>query len=226
MVQHARADDPARARAALAELCRSYWPPLYAFVRRGGASTDDAAELVQDFFAALLDGDPIAGFDPQRGRFRSWLLGALRHHELKRLDRARAGKRGAGILVVDFDARVAEHAVASLGETDLSPEQAYERAWAIGLLQRTQTRLRQEYEARGAAAEFDALAPVLSRDDALPYARIAEQLGKKAGAVKVAAHRLRKRYGDLLRAEVAETVADPSEVDAELRTLIEAVRRR
>ncbi|HET6584728.1 MAG TPA: sigma factor, partial [Nannocystaceae bacterium] len=201
-------------------------PPLYAFARRRGATPDDAAELIQDFFAALLEGDAFAGFDRGRGRFRSWLLGALRHHDAKRFEAAHAVKRGGRVEIVRLDPAIAERELASIGGDELAPEAAYERAWALGVLRRAEDRLRSEYATRRADAEFAALAPILLHDDDTPYARLGQRLGKSEGAIKVAVHRLRKRFGDLLRREVGETVADPREVDAELRELISAVRRR
>lgn len=223
-MQQARSLDPARSRVALAELCGTYWPPLYAFARRRGSTPDDAAELVQDFFAALLEGEAFAGFDRGRGRFRGWLLGALRNHDAKRRDAAATLKRGGRATIVDFDTVTAERELASFGAQELDAEAAYERAWALGVLRRTEARLGEEYAARRASEEFAALAPILLGDDDTPYAQIAARLGRSEGAVKVAVHRLRKRYGELLRREVAETVADPREVDAELRALISAVR--
>jgi RNA polymerase sigma factor (sigma-70 family) len=223
-VQRARLRDGAAARAALGELCAGYWPPLYAWARRRGHSSEAAEELIQDFFAALLTGDSLLGFDRERGRFRAWLLGALRHHESRGRERERAGKRGGGTPLVAFDAELAERTHARLGSTELTAEQAYERAWARALLDRVEAQLRADYVARGASAELDALAPVVLHDADARYAVIAAALGRSEGAIKVAAHRLRKRYGELLRAEVADTVASPEQVEDELRTLIGAVR--
>lgn len=224
-MQQARSHDPQDARTALAELCERYWPPLYAFARRRGASADEAAELVQDFFAALLEGDGFAGFDLDRGRFRSWLLGALRHHAATRRDAAAAIKRGGRVTIVAFDVDHAERELAALGDRGLDAEAAFERAWALGVLRRTEARLAREYEARRAGAEFAALSPLLLGDDATPYSVIAARLSRSEGAIKVAVHRLRKRYGELLRREVAETLLDRKDVESELRALIDAVRR-
>ena len=224
-MQQARSLDAADARAALTQLCASYWPPLYAFARRGGAPADEAAELIQDFFAALLGANGFAGYDGDRGRFRSWLLGALRHHAAKGRDARATHKRGGRVAFVAFDATLAEREWAALGEAPLDAEAAYHHAWAMGVLHRTRQRLAQEYEARGADAEFAALAPVLFDDEPTPYATIGARLSRSEGAIKVAAHRLRKRYGELLRREVAQTVLDPKDVETELRALIEAIRR-
>jgi RNA polymerase sigma-70 factor (ECF subfamily) len=224
MVQRARGHDESAARTALAELCRGYWPPLYAWSRRRGHDPDAAAELVQGFFAVLLGGESLQGFDRERGRFRSWLLGALRHHESRGRERERAAKRGGEAIVISFDPELAERVHGSVAEA-ASPEQAYERAWALGVLARVEARLRADYRGRGAEVELDALAPVILHDADVRYAAIAERLGKSEGAIKVAAHRLRRRWGELLRAEVADTVAAPEDVEPELRALIAAVRR-
>jgi DNA-directed RNA polymerase specialized sigma24 family protein len=224
VVQRARIRGGEPARVALSELCKSYWPPLYAWARRRGHTPGSAEELIQDFFAALLTGDSLLGFDRDRGRFRGWLLGALRHHESRGRERERAGKRGGGVALVPFDAELAERVHGSLAAEELTAEQAYERAWARSVLDRVEVKLRADYLARGAQAELDALAPVVLHDRDARYAVIAAALGKSEGAVKVAAHRLRKRYGELLRAEVADTVDSPDEVEDELRALIAAVR--
>ena len=223
VVQRARGRDDAAARVALGELCGGYWPPLYAWARRRGHDPDAASELIQDFFAALLDGDSLQGFDRERGRFRSWLLGALRHHESHGRARERAAKRGGAAIVIPFDAELAERVHGSVA-SEPSPEQAYERAWALGVLARVEARLRDDYRRRDAEAELDALAPVILHEADVRYAAIAAALGRSEGAIKVAAHRLRKRWAELLRAEVADTVAAPGEVEPELRALIAAVR--
>lgn len=223
VVQRARGRDDQAARTALGELCRGYWPPLYAWARRRGHEPDAATELVQDFFAALLGGESLQTFDRERGRFRSWLLGALRHHESHGRERERAAKRGGTAIVIPFDAELAERVHGTVASAP-SPEQAYERAWALGVLARVEARLRDDYRRRGAEPELDALAPTILHDADVRYAAIAERLGKSEGAIKVAAHRLRKRWGELLRAEVADTVASPEDVEPELRALIAAVR--
>ena len=224
-VQHAGAAGQAAqqaGQAALGELCSGYWPPLYAWARRRGLDGEAAQELVQDFFAALLGGDSLRSFDHGRGRFRSWLLAALQHHDARRREHERAAKRGGGAPVVVLDAELAERVHAGLGGVELTAEQAYERAWARAVLDRVEVRLRSDYAARGAEAELDALAPVVLRGASTPYASVATALGRTEGAIKVAAHRLRKRYGELLRVEVADTVASPGEVEDELRSLIRA----
>jgi len=226
VVARASRRDDSAARTALAELCSGYWPPLYAWARRRGHDPDAAQELIQSFFAALLGGDSLQGFDRERGRFRSWLLGALRHHDARIREREQAIRRGGEATLVPFDAELAERVHAQAGSAELSPEQAYERAWALGVLARVEAKLRADYLARGAAAELDALAPVILHDADVRYVEIATALGRSEGAIKVAAHRLRKRYGELLRAEVGDTVASPEEVEPELRALIAAVQGR
>lgn len=223
LVQRAQAPEPTTARAALDELCTSYWPALYVFARRRGMTPADAEDLVQGLFASLLGAGALAGFDHERGRFRTYLLGALRHHEQKLATRAAARKRGGGVTPLGFDARVAEAALAAIPQHD-SPEDAYARAWALGVLKGVEEALREDYRKRGAERVFEALVGQLAGRDTGRYAEVAEALGMREGAVKVAVHRLRKRYGEILRARIADTVAAASDVDAELRALLDAVR--
>jgi RNA polymerase sigma-70 factor (ECF subfamily) len=220
---------PADARAALEALCRAYWPPLYAFARRSGARPDEAADQVQDFFTRLLEKGDLAAADPQRGRFRAWLLTAFRHHAANLRDRERAQKRGGGRRPLSLDA---PHVDAGEAETRLgqeladprTPEAEYERQWALLVLDRARERLAAELVRAGKGRELEALRPFLTAgDEGLPYATIGEALGRSEGAVKVAVHRLRRRYGELLREEVAGTLADPREVADELAALMAAL---
>jgi RNA polymerase sigma factor (sigma-70 family) len=219
--------DSPEAREALATLCRIYWYPLYAYARRQLPRPDDAQDLTQEFFALLLEKDYLHDADPQRGKFRSFLLTAFRRFLGKERDRARAQKRGGGrsLLPLDFQAGERQY---QLEPTDhATPETLYERRWALTLLQQTLARLRHEQVNAGKEKLFEALKGTLTGDDdAEPYARIAEPLGMSEQAVKVAVHRLRRRYRELLRAEIAQTVATPEEVDDELRDLFAAVRSR
>jgi RNA polymerase sigma-70 factor (ECF subfamily) len=230
--QQPGAAPPAGARAALESLCRAYWPPLYAFARRTGERPDEAADLVQDFFARLLEKGDLAAADPQRGRFRAWLLTAFRHHASNVRDRERAAKRGGGRrpLSLDaprFDAGEAETRYGEQLADPRTPEAEYERQWALLVLERALERLSSELRRAGKDRELDALRPFLTAgDEGLPYATVAQSLGRSEGAIKVAVHRLRRRYGELLREEVAGTLADPREVADELASLIAALAAR
>ena len=220
------AADPAHpeTREALAALCRTYWPPLYAFARRRGHSPADAEDLTQGFFARLLRLDSLAQVRRERGRFRSFLLAGLQNYLADERDRAQAAKRGAG-LVVSINAAEAESGYQrELADGAASPDAAFDRAWALTLLQTVATRLREDYAAAGQGELFGALSFCLTggRSD-LPYAELAARLGQTEPAVRVAVHRLRKRYRQFLREEIAQTVARPEDVDDELRQLRQAL---
>ena len=206
----------ARSRGALEELCRAYWPPVYAFLRRRGHDREAAEEHTQAFFCALLEGDVLARADPTRGRFRSYLLGCLAHFVADR-SRARARER-----TVDLDPEAAE---ASLAATqDASPEDAFERAWAQRVLERAFERLQADYAARGEAAFFGALRPTLAGDPLEGgYAALARALGRSENALRVAAHRLRRRLAEELEREVRETVGPGCDVGAEVAHLARAL---
>lgn len=209
--------------AALDELCNAYWFPLYAYLRRSGESADGAAEIVQQFFVLLLSRNDLKHVDPQRGRFRSWLLTALRNFTANERERARALKRGGGRAPLSFDADRADAQYASAPLDPRTPEQAFERAWANSVLKLALARLAAEQEGIGRTAHFEALLPALTeQDDAAPHAEAAARLGVTENSLKVALHRLRKRLGELVREEVAGTLADPSELQDELRVLFRA----
>ncbi len=214
-----RSETP-RARAALETLCRAYWPPLYAYVRRRGHSVEEAQDLTQEFFARLLEHNRVSTADPEKGRFRSFLLTSMDHFLSDEWDKARAKKRGGGKVTFldlgDAETKLGEQ----LAET-LTPEKVYERRWALTLLEQVYQRLGQEYEQQGKAALFEALRGSLAgAGGSAPYAELAERLGMTEGAVKVAVHRLRHRYRELLREIIAETVSGPEEVEDELRYLL------
>jgi RNA polymerase sigma-70 factor (ECF subfamily) len=213
-----------RSREALAELCAGYWYPLYAFVRRRGHPADEAMDLVQEYFARLLEKGVIAAADPSRGRFRTFLMADcanfLSHHRAW----AAARKRGGGRALVSIDARDAEGRFQSEPVDTLTPERLYERAWIITLLDRVLNELREEYVRGGRGAVFERLKPVLTEGPgAVPYAEIAMDLGTTEGAVQAAVQRLRRRYGALLREQIAATVGDPAEVEDEVRALFAAL---
>jgi len=212
--------DTTRAHAALANLCQTYWYPLYAYVRRRGHSPEDAQDLTQAFFARLLERNWVGQADQQKGRFRSFLLSTMNHFLADEWDKARAQKRGGGILPVPLQFDTAETRYGHEPADNVTPEQNYERRWALTLLDKVLQRLRSEYEQEGKAELFAALHPCLVGDrTAQPYAELAVTLGVSEGAVKSAVHRLRQRYRQLLHDEIAQTVASPGEVNAELHHL-------
>jgi RNA polymerase sigma factor (sigma-70 family) len=215
------------ARAALATLCEIYWYPLYAYVRRQGYPAEEAEDLTQAFFARLLEKQSIDTARRERGRFRSFLLASMRHFLLNDVQHRRALKRGGDRALVPLDGDPAEvRYLRELTETK-TPDSIFDRAWACALLDRVLARLRGEWTQAGKGPEFERLKSCLtgeSREGG--YRELGHELGVREGAVKVAAHRLRRRYRQLLREEVAETVQTPDEIDEEIRQLFRAVLRR
>lgn len=215
--------DTTRAHIALAKLCQTYWRPLYAYVRRRGHSAHDAEDLTQAFFARLLERNDVAAVSPERGKFRSYLLGAMNHFLSDEWDKARAQKRGGG-KVIHLDSTVAESLYAPDHADTLTPEKLFDQRWAITVLEAVHQRLRQEHEDDGKLAQFEALRfSLMGERSAVPYAELAGKLGTSEGAMKVAVHRLRQRYRTLLRELIAETVATPDEVEEELKYLMQAL---
>lgn len=211
-------------RTALESLCRNCWFPIYAFARRGGARPEEAQDLVQGFFAALLEKGFLRQADPARGRFRTFLLAAFRHHASKERDRYRAQKRGGGVPAFSLDALDGERRYLAEPEDDHTPERLYERRWALALLERVLHDLRAGYGDGDRAIVFEVLRPFLLAGEPGPaLASAAATLAMSPSAVKMALHRLRRRYRDLLRAHIAETVADSLEVDDEIRHLLSAL---
>ncbi|MSU50585.1 MAG: sigma-70 family RNA polymerase sigma factor [Opitutus sp.] len=226
VLQAAGPGAPEAARA-LAGLCATYWYPLYAFVRRQGHSAHDAQDLTQEFFARLIEKNVLAQVAREKGRFRSFLLAALKNFLANEWDKARAQKRGGGRTFVPLDAGSAESRYAIEPVDTLSADRIYERRWALTLLDRVLDRLRAEHAAGGKAAAFEALKGCLTDGrSAASYAEIAAHLQTTEGAIKVAVHRLRHRYRELLREEVTETLGRAEEVDDELRHLIAALAER
>lgn len=217
----AREADSTAARAALTALCQAYWFPLYAHVRRRGHDAENARDLTQGFFAELLARNAVGLAEPQRGRFRTFLLTALDnflHHAHRD---AQALKRGGGREIVSLDAQDAEQRFALEPAEERSPDREFDRRWALATLERARGRLREEFSLAGKAELFDLLRPHLQGDtDGPAYAQIAAQLNLTTGAVKVTVHRLRRRYGELLREEVTQTLANPADAEAEIRHLI------
>lgn len=214
--------DTTQAQVALGKLCQTYWYPLYAYVRRQGHSPEDAQDLTQEFFAKLIAKHYLGDVDRVKGKFRSFLLASLKHFLANEWDKSRAQKRGGGQTIVSLDAETRY----KLEPADnVSADKIFERRWALTLLDEVLKRLREEYADDGKGKLFDHLKVTLTSErGTIPYAALGTQLGMSAGAVKVAVHRLRQRYRDVLRAEIAETVARPEEVEEELRALFTALQ--
>lgn len=207
------------AEAALERLCRTYWYPLYAYVRRRGYSAEDAQDLTQEFFARLLRKHYLGQVAPDKGKFRSFLLAAFNHFLANEWDRATAVKRGGRVKFLAFDHESAEQRLAE-ASTEHSPQRIYERSWALTLLQQVLGRLREETIRSARAAHFDELKAFLTAEgSALSYGELSKKLGSNEAALRKEVQRLRRRYGDLLRQEIACTIADPREVQQELAHL-------
>ncbi|MFM2141710.1 MAG: hypothetical protein RLZZ476_254 [Verrucomicrobiota bacterium] len=217
LVSRSRGSDT-QASAALSELCEAYYAPVVAFLRREGREEDAARELAHDFFAKLLAGGAIEGAKPERGKFRSYLLGALRHFAADQRDKAIAAKRGGGLQPAELDDEMIDFAADK-------PDAEFDRQWALTVLARSLSRLEAEMVADGKKAHFDALKPWLTAEaDSTPQTVAAEKLGLSVEAVKVAVHRLRKRFREAVKAEIAQTVSDSSDVREELDALMAALR--
>ena len=224
IVNAVRQTSESQAAKALAELCEAYWPPLYGYLRRQGYRPEEAQDLTQGFFARLLETESIRTADRGRGRFRSFLLTALKRHAINEHERSAAACRGGGHAHLSLDFDEAERAYAREPRTDETPDLLFDRRWAAIALDRALQRLRAEYTELGRAPVADALLPYLTDTGELPpYRTVAAQLEISEGAVKVAVHRMRQRYGAILRSEIAETVLGEEEVEAELRELLRAV---
>jgi len=209
------------APAALAELCRIYWYPLYAYVRRHGHAPHDAQDLTQEFFARLLARRDLTSVSPDKGRFRSFLLAAMNHFLVNEWKRARRLKRGGGKPLFSLDDSTAEVRYAAEPRHELTADRIYERRWAMTLLEQTLASLKVQQDAVGKGALFARLEVYLVAPDNGPaYALLGRDLGMSEDAVKMAVSRLRRRYREVLRAQIAQTVASPAEVDAELRHLL------
>jgi RNA polymerase sigma-70 factor (ECF subfamily) len=220
-------EETSQAAAALEQLCRTYWYPLYVFVRRRGNGPEDAQDLTQQFFALFLRKEYFRLADRAKGRFRTFLLHALEHFLINEWKRAHCAKRGGGVTPLPLNVDDAEQRYANEPATTLSPERAYEKQWAATLLAQVLAALRQEYAAAGNSRVFAQLADLLwGKDGSDSFAEIGARLGLTEGAARGAMHRLRTRYRELLRREVAQTVNEPGEVDEELRYLISVVSEK
>lgn len=209
---------------ALEQLCRTYWPPLYAFVRRQGHAPHDAQDLTQEFFARVLEKNYVHAADREKGRFRTFLIMALKRFLANEWDKARARKRGGGRVLQPLDTNLAEQCYQSEQSHSLPADAIYERRWAVTMLERTLSRLKEEFVAQEKLVEFEHLKKFLTADRGeVPYTEVAGSMGMSEGAVRVAVHRLRRRFRELFREEVAQTVATPEDIDDELRHLLKAL---
>jgi len=221
------AGDPHRkeARAALVSLCENYWYPLYAWLRRRGYSADEAQDLTQDFFIRVLEGRYLDRADPEKGRFRSFILTSLKFFVADLEDRDRAQKRGGGtVLSIEFSS--GEDRYQREPAHDETPESIFERRWALALIDRVVERLRSEFVQHCRPEHFERLKVLLLGQSDAPYSALAREINTSEGALKVAIHRLRKRYRELFRQEIAATVADPADVEAELRFLAAVLTKK
>jgi RNA polymerase sigma factor (sigma-70 family) len=223
-VLEARGDSP-EAKAALSDLCAAYYAPVFAFIRRNAPDEDAARDLTQEFFARLLARQGIAGVDPQRGRFRAFLLGAVKHFLATMREHVHRLKRGAGQPLESIGPGTDTSPGLQLADPNApSPDREFDRKWALTLLARALAVLAQEHKTSGKADQFEALKPWLSGDTKdISQAEAAARIGLNEGAVKVAIHRLRRRFRETIKHEIAQTVSDPAQVDQELHYLLEAL---
>ena len=213
------------ARSALIYLCESYWYPLYAYLRRRGYPADEAQDLTQEFFVRVLEGRYLDRADREKGRFRAFLITSMKFFLADEADRNRAQKRGGGtVLSLEFSS--GEDRYQREPAHDETPEWIFERRWALSVLDRVVERLRSEFMQHGRPEHFERLKVFLLGQSDAPYAALAREMNTSEGALKVAIHRLRKRYRELFRLEIADTVADPGEVESELRFLAAALTRK
>jgi RNA polymerase sigma factor (sigma-70 family) len=221
IVLEAKGNDSTRAGDALEKLCRIYWRPLYAFIRRNGYNATDAQDLTQEFFARLLSKDYLRHLRDQRGKFRSFLLTFVKHFLSDERDKASAQKRGGGQAMLSLDDTLGEDLYLAEAANRLSPEQLFERSWAQTVLSQALRRLSEEYHAGGKGVLYDKLKDVQPGEHGpVSYAQLGAELGMTEVAIKSAVHRLRKRHREILREEIAHTVTRPEDIDDEIRYLI------
>ena len=210
-------------REALEKLCRTYWYPLYAYVRRRGHNAHEAQDLTQEFFARFLESHALRDVSREKGRFRSFLLAAMNHFLANEWKRGQTLKRGGAVSIISLDEAAAEERYQLEPATDLTPERIYERRWALTLLDQVLARLREEYVSAGKGTLFEQLKIFLSdAKGAMSYAEAVARTGLSEAAARQAVHRMRQRYRELMRAEIAHTVSSPKEIDEEVRHLFAA----
>jgi len=219
-------DSGAASRDALEELCTRYWPPLYSFARQRGYPVEQAQDVTQSFFARLIESRSLKAADPQRGRFRSFLLASFTHFLANDWDRERAQKRGGGMVLVPIEVETAEGIYLSHPLDTLTPERIFERQWALGVLERATATLRDECVRSGKHTLFERLKGYVEGDKSDgSYADAARTLGTTEGAVKVTVHRLRRRYREVLREEIGATVSDDADIEDEIAHLVATLSR-
>jgi len=223
VVQAATSESP-ESISALADLCEAYWYPLYTFVRRKGYDRVEAEDLTQAFFAELLEKKQLCVADQQRGKFRTFLLSALDHFVNKQWRAQQALKRGGGESIISFDFQTAAEQYSNEPFHEWTPEKIFERNWALAVLSKALASVRQQYIDNEKADLFDQLKVYLGDGRQVPYKTVAETLGMSEGAIKVAVHRLRERYGEQLRLQIARTVESASDVNQELHSLMQALK--
>ena len=220
----ARDRDRTGFRQALEKLCRMYWYPVYSYTRRQGHSREDAEDLTQEFFSRIVEKQILQAVSEERGRFRWFLLTALKRFLANEWNREQAKKRGGGLIFFSLEFTGAEGRYLKEPMHEVTPEKVFHRGWSLTILERTLGRLREEHAELGDSLDFDRLKTYLTGDAPRgSYSRLAAEIGLTEGAARVAVHRMRRRFGDLLRAEIRETVANEQEVDDEIRFLFEAV---
>ena len=223
MVQAAGRGDTQSSANALAELCESYWYPLYTYLRQRGNNASEAADLTQGFFARLLDKSDLAAADREKGRFRAFMLTALKHFVANEVDRERAEKRGGTRTILSLDVEAAEGRFAIEPCDERTPEDVFSRNWAMVTMERAMDRVREDYQRADRMELFDRLSRCMVAAQDAPYRQLADELDMNESAFKVAVHRIRKRFRECQRREVAETLSDANEVEEELRDLFEAL---
>lgn len=221
VVLRAGQDDATEARSALSQLCEAYWYPLYSFIRRRGHAPHDAEDLTQAFFSHVLDKHALGGVGPEGGRFRTFLLASLKNFLANEWDKTNALKRGGGRSIASLDSSSAESRYQLEPSHDMTPERHFERQWALTLLERVLAELRAEYQAAGNGDLFEAIQGTLG-GDSRPYSEIADHLGRSEGAIKIAVHRLKRRYRELMVEQISSTVGE-NEAEEELRHLLAAL---
>jgi RNA polymerase sigma-70 factor (ECF subfamily) len=222
----ARNDTP-KARAALEKLCRIYWYPLYAYVRRRGYSAHDSQDLTQEFFAQLLERQSLARANPEMGRFRSFILKAINNFLANEWKKARAKKRGGGYQAFSMDLAAAEERFDLEPADNSTPDKIFEKQWALALLDEVLNRLEAEYQREGKNELFSTLRQTLmGARETQPYTELATKLSMNEGAIKMAVHRLRKRYRELVRVEIANTLDHLQDIEEEMRHLFSALMEK
>ena len=220
LVRRAAGPGSPESREALEALCRAYWLPIYAFVRRQGISPHDAQDLTQEFFARLLASQSIARADPRLGKFRTFLLGALKHFLSDAQRKANAWKRGGGVETISFHQAQAEKLYQLEPEDNRTPDKVFDQRWTVVLLEGAANRLQEEFRAAGKERQFESLKPFLSAEgDEASYARVAAELNHLPKTIAVAVHRIRRRFRQLVRSAIADTVSSPGELEEEYRSL-------